>query len=45
MRWLGRHALLFHYGRYGITGNPNVLSWLLGRRPTGFAEFVRRSVA
>ncbi len=37
--------LLEHYGRYGITGNPNVLQWLLGRRPTSFAEFVRRSLA
>ena len=39
-------ARLFdHYGRYGITGNANVLSWLLGRRPTGFEKYVRRSLA
>lgn len=39
-------ARLFdHYGRYGITGNPNALSWLLGRRPTAFCEYVRRSLA
>jgi len=37
--------LFDHYGRYGITGNPNVLSWLLGRRPTSFDEYVRRSLA
>jgi len=37
--------LFDHYGRYGITGNPNVLGWLLGRRPTSFAEYVRRSLA
>lgn len=37
--------LFDHYGRYGITGNPNVLSWLLGRPPTSFAEYVRRSLA
>ena len=37
--------LFDHYGRYGITGNPNVLSWLLGRPPTSFAQFVRRSLA
>jgi uncharacterized protein YbjT (DUF2867 family) len=37
--------LFDHYGRYGITGNSNVLSWLLGRRPTSFAEFVRRNLA
>jgi uncharacterized protein YbjT (DUF2867 family) len=37
--------LFDHYGRYGITGNPNVLSWLLGRPPTSFAEYVRRCLA
>jgi uncharacterized protein YbjT (DUF2867 family) len=37
--------LFDHYGRYGITGNSNVLSWLLGRRPTSFDEYVRRSLA
>jgi uncharacterized protein YbjT (DUF2867 family) len=36
--------LFDHYGRYGITGNANVLTWLLGRRPTSFAEYVRRSL-
>jgi uncharacterized protein YbjT (DUF2867 family) len=41
-----RHDAMFrlfdHYGRYGITGNPNVLGWLLGRAPTGFDQYVRR---
>ena len=37
--------LFDHYGRYGITGNPNVLGWLLGRPPTSFKEYVRRSLA
>jgi len=37
--------LFDHYGRYGITGNPNVLGWLLGRPPTSFDEYVRRSLA
>jgi uncharacterized protein YbjT (DUF2867 family) len=37
--------LFDHYGRYGITGNPNVLSWLLGRPPTTFEAYVRRSLA
>jgi len=37
--------LFGHYGRYGITGNPNVLSWLLGRRPTSFDEYVRQCLA
>ena len=31
-----------YYDRYGLEGNPNVLSWLLGRSPTSFAEFIRR---
>ena len=36
-------ARLFdHYGLHGITGNPNVLTWLLGRPPTSFAHYVRR---
>jgi len=34
--------LFDHYGRYGITGNPNVLGWLLGRPPTRFEAYVRR---
>lgn len=39
-------ARLFdHYGRYGITGNPNVLGWLLGRPPCTFDQYVRRSLA
>jgi uncharacterized protein YbjT (DUF2867 family) len=37
--------LFDHYARYGITGNANVLGWLLGRRPKSFAEYVRRSMA
>ena len=37
--------LFDHYGRYGITGNSNVLSWLLGRRPTSFEQYVRWSLA
>ena len=37
--------LFGHYDRYGITGNPNVLSWLLGRPPTSFAEYARRALA
>lgn len=34
--------LFDHYSRYGITGNPNVLGWLLGRPPTRFDTYVRR---
>ena len=32
------------YSRYGIAGNQNVCQWLLGRRPTSFAEYVRREL-
>jgi uncharacterized protein YbjT (DUF2867 family) len=31
-----------YYERYGLWGNANLLSWLLGRPPTTFAAFVRR---
>jgi hypothetical protein len=37
--------LLAHYDSYGITGNPNVLTWLLGRSPTSFREFTRRQLS
>ena len=30
------------YARDGLTGNPTVLSWLLGRRPTSMADFAAR---
>ena len=44
-----RHDAMFrlfdHYGRYGITGNPNVLRRLLGRRPTRCDQYVRRILA
>jgi uncharacterized protein YbjT (DUF2867 family) len=36
--------LFEHYGRYGITGNPNVLTWLLGRPPATFSDYVRRNL-
>lgn len=31
-----------YYAQYGFTGNPQVLSWLLGRLPTSFRVFVER---
>ena len=31
-----------YYERHGFTGNSNALKCLLGRRPTSFAEFVKR---
>jgi uncharacterized protein YbjT (DUF2867 family) len=33
-----------HYDRHGLTGNPNVLRWIIGREPTRFREFVRREL-
>ena len=40
----GMLRLFMHYDRYGITGNPNVLRWLLGREPTSFSDYVRREL-
>ena len=31
-----------NYARDGLKGNPNVLSWLLGRPPTSVADFAAR---
>jgi uncharacterized protein YbjT (DUF2867 family) len=33
-----------HYDAHGLVGNPNVLRWILGRKPTDFADFVRREM-
>jgi uncharacterized protein YbjT (DUF2867 family) len=41
----GLHRLFTYYGLHGITGNPNVLRWLLGREPTTFARYVERRLA
>lgn len=38
-------AISARYSSHDFIGNPNVLSWLLGRRPTTFEEFVRRQYA
>lgn len=35
-------AISARYSSHDFIGNPNVLTWLLGRQPTTFAEFVRR---
>ena len=34
-------AIGTRYSSHDFVGNPNVLTWLLGRRPTTFEEFVR----
>ncbi len=36
-------AISAHYSSHDFVGNPNVLSWLLGRSPRSFADFVRRT--
>lgn len=33
------------YGAHDFVGNPNVLTWLLGRKPTSVAAYVRREYA
>ena len=37
--------MVLFYDRRGIIGNPNVLEWLLGRKPTTMAEFVKKQLA
>jgi uncharacterized protein YbjT (DUF2867 family) len=34
-----------YYERFGFGGNGNVLTWLLGRRPTSFADWLCRHIA
>jgi uncharacterized protein YbjT (DUF2867 family) len=34
-----------HYDRYGFLGNPNILSWLIGRAPTPYRDYVRRLIS
>jgi uncharacterized protein YbjT (DUF2867 family) len=36
------HQMFVYYARHGFWGNGNILSWLLGREPTTFAQFARR---
>ena len=40
----GMSVMNAHYTAHGLSGNPNVLRWLLGREPTGFATFVKREL-
>ena len=41
----GLYRLFTYYGLHGISGNPNVLRWLLGREPTTFEGYVERTLA
>jgi uncharacterized protein YbjT (DUF2867 family) len=36
--------MFMYYARNGLMGNANVLGWLLGRTPTTYAAFVRKSL-
>jgi uncharacterized protein YbjT (DUF2867 family) len=38
-------AISARYSSHDFVGNPNVLTWLLGRRPTSFEQFVRSQYA
>ena len=37
-------TMFHHYNNHGFAGNPNVLTWLLGRRPNDFAAFIQRTI-
>ena len=47
---LGEHerttleAMFRYYAAHGLVGNPNALSWLLGRAPIGLGGFLRRAI-
>lgn len=34
-------SLSYTYSKYGLAGNPNVLTWLLGRKPYSFEDYIR----
>jgi uncharacterized protein YbjT (DUF2867 family) len=38
-------AMMDYYSTYGFWGNPNVLTWLLGRPPTTLREYLERELA
>jgi uncharacterized protein YbjT (DUF2867 family) len=40
----GLRRLFAYYDHYGITGNANVLGWLLGRAPRSFADYCKREL-
>lgn len=33
-----------HYNEYGFIGNPNALTWILGRKPNDFSSFIQRTL-
>ncbi len=38
-------AMFRYYAQYGLTGNPNILTWLLGRPPGTLGAYVERVMA
>lgn len=38
------HRLILYYNYHGLAGNPNVLEWLIGRKPTTHQEWVKVQV-
>jgi uncharacterized protein YbjT (DUF2867 family) len=38
-------AMMNYYSEHGFQGNPNVLTWLLGRRPTTLRAYFERELA
>ena len=32
-----------YYNQWGLEGNPNILRWILGRKPTTFESFIQRT--
>lgn len=37
-------TMFHHYNEHGFVGNPNILTWVLGRRPSNFASFIYRTM-
>lgn len=37
-------TMFHHYNEHDFAGNPNVLTWILGRRPNDFVSFVHRTM-
>ncbi|MFP3668446.1 NmrA family NAD(P)-binding protein [Priestia sp. SIMBA_032] len=33
-----------HYNEHGFIGNPNILTWILGRKPNNFSSFILRAL-
>ncbi|GME38566.1 Nucleoside-diphosphate-sugar epimerase [Neofusicoccum parvum] len=38
------HRMVLFYNYHGLQGNPNILEWLIGRKPTSHRDWVRAQV-